>query len=149
MSDLVRKELHGIFETNNPTEEQIKRYKISLLEITNKSMDDSKSKYVRSDLMEKIIKNCRGVKQCKNDIDREEKEKKRENFRNLLGFKENDMFLTKEQSVLKSIMEVFEGENMQTQYSVLGYKIDLYFHDYKLAIEIDEKGHKDRILTMK
>ena len=25
-----------------------------------------------------------------------------------------------------------------------GYKIDLYFHDYKLAIEVDEKGHKDR-----
>ena len=33
---------------------------------------------------------------------------------------------------------------MQTQYSVLGYEIDLYFHDYKLAIEVDEKGHKDR-----
>ena len=30
------------------------------------------------------------------------------------------------------------------KYSVLGYKIDLYFHDYKLAIEIDEKGHKNR-----
>ena len=25
-----------------------------------------------------------------------------------------------------------------------GYKIDLYFHDCKLAIEVDEKGHKDR-----
>ena len=80
LSDLVRKELHGIFETNNPTKEQIKRYKLSLREITNKSMVDSKSKYVRSDLMEKIIKNCRGVKQCKNDIDRDEKEKKREIF---------------------------------------------------------------------
>ena len=33
---------------------------------------------------------------------------------------------------------------MQTQYSVLGYKIDLYFHDYKLTIEVAEKGHKDR-----
>ena len=32
-----------------------------------------------------------------------------------------------------------EGENMQTQYSVPGYRIDLYFNDYKLAIEIDEK----------
>ena len=41
-------------------------------------------------------------------------------------------------------MEVFEEENMQTQYSVLGYKIDLLFHDHKLAVEIDEKGHKDR-----
>ena len=33
---------------------------------------------------------------------------------------------------------------MQTQYSVLGYKIDLYFCDNKLAIEIDERGHKYR-----
>ena len=41
-------------------------------------------------------------------------------------------------------MDAFEGENMKSQYSVLGYKIDLYFHKYKLSVEIDEKGHKDR-----
>ena len=41
-------------------------------------------------------------------------------------------------------MNAFEGENMQTQYRVLSYRIDLYFHDYKLAIEVDEKGHKDK-----
>ena len=33
---------------------------------------------------------------------------------------------------------------MQTQYSVLSYKIDLYFHEYKLAIEVDEIGHTNR-----
>ena len=33
---------------------------------------------------------------------------------------------------------------MQAQYSVLGYRIDLYFHEYKLAIEVDELGHNDR-----
>ena len=33
---------------------------------------------------------------------------------------------------------------MQTQYSVLGYRTDLYFHKYKLAIEVDELGHNDR-----
>ena len=33
---------------------------------------------------------------------------------------------------------------MQTQYYVLGYKVDFYFHDYKLAIEVDEFGHGDR-----
>ena len=27
---------------------------------------------------------------------------------------------------------------------VLGYRIDLYFHDYKFAIEIDENGHRDK-----
>ena len=73
-----------------------------------------------------------------------EKEEQRKNFRAISGFKEHDIMLKKEQSVLKSVMDAFEGENMQTEYSVLGYKIDLYFHDYKLAIEVDEKGHKDR-----
>ena len=52
--------------------------------------------------------------------------------------------MTKGKSVLNSIMEVFEGENMQTQYNVLGYKIDIYFYDYRLAVEIYEKGRKDR-----
>ena len=33
---------------------------------------------------------------------------------------------------------------MQTQYNVLSYRIDLYFHDYKLAILIDECSHSDR-----
>ena len=60
-------------------------------------------------------------------------------FRSKLGFNQYDIT-----SVLKSIMDVFEGENMQYQYSVLGYRTDLHFHDYKLAIEVDEKGHKDR-----
>ena len=41
-------------------------------------------------------------------------------------------------------MDAFEEENMQTQYSVLGYRTDLYFYGYKLEIEVDEKDHKDR-----
>ena len=41
-------------------------------------------------------------------------------------------------------MSSFEGENMQTQYNVLGYRIDLCFHDYKLAKEIDKNRHSDR-----
>ena len=65
-------------------------------------------------------------------------------FRSKLGFNQYDITLTKKQSVLKSIMDAFEGEHMQTQYNVLGYRIDLYFHDFKLAIEVDERGHKDR-----
>ena len=27
---------------------------------------------------------------------------------------------------------------MQTHYSLLGYRIDLYFHKHKLVIEVDE-----------
>ena len=65
-------------------------------------------------------------------------------FRSKLGLNQYDITLTKERSVLKSIMDAFEGENMQTQYSVLGYRIGLYFHDFKLLIEVDEKGQKDK-----
>ena len=39
---------------------------------------------------------------------------------------------------------MFDGEDLQIQYSVLSYRIDLYFHEYKLAIEVDELGHNDR-----
>ena len=41
-------------------------------------------------------------------------------------------------------MSSFEVENMQTQYNVLGYRVDLYFHDYKLAIEVHDNGPSDR-----
>ena len=54
------------------------------------------------------------------------------------------MINTKEQTVISAIKDTFEGENMQTQYSVLGYRIDLYFHKYKLVAEVDELGHSDR-----
>ena len=54
------------------------------------------------------------------------------------------MVNTKEQTVINLIKNAFEGENMQTKYTVLNYRIDLYFHEYKLAIEVDELGHNDR-----
>ena len=54
------------------------------------------------------------------------------------------MINTKEQTIINSIKAAFEGENIQTKCSVLGYRIDLYFHKYKLAIEVDELGHADR-----
>ena len=46
--------------------------------------------------------------------------------------------------MLTKVKRSFEGENMETQYSVLGYRIDLYFHEYKIAIEIDQNGHSNR-----
>ena len=50
----------------------------------------------------------------------------------------------KEQKVLEPIKDAFEGEDMQTQYTVIGYRIDLNFLAYKLAIQVDELGHDDR-----
>ena len=40
-------------------------------------------------------------------------------------------------------MSSIEGENMQTQY-VLRYRIDIYFHNYKLTIEIYENANSNR-----
>ena len=69
------------------------------------------------------------------------------NLKRNLGFRLHDVINTKEQTVLKSIKDAFEGEDMQTQYSVLGYMIDLYFHKHKLVIEVDELDHADRNLS--
>ena len=56
----------------------------------------------------------------------------------------HDVISSKGQAVLEAIKEAFEGKNMQTQYNVLSYRIDFYFHDYKLAIEVAELGLSDR-----
>ena len=69
------------------------------------------------------------------------------NLKRNLGFRLHDLINTKEQTLLKSSKDAFGGEDMQTQYSVLGYRIDLYFHKYKLAIAVDQLEHADRNLT--
>jgi very-short-patch-repair endonuclease len=46
-----------------------------------------------------------------------------------------------ETDILNHIIEVFQDEEMIEQYSVLKYRIDLYFPKYKLAIECDENHH--------
>ena len=60
-----------------------------------------------------------------------------------LGFKLHDVFNTKEKTAVGQIMKALEGENRPTQSNFLGYRIDLNFHDYKLAIEVDEYGYCD------
>ena len=64
-----------------------------------------------------------------------------------LGFHLHDVINTKEQTVLTSIKDAFEGKDLKIQYTVIGYRIDLYFHKHKLAIEVDELGHADRNLN--
>ena len=61
-----------------------------------------------------------------------------------LGFTLHDVINNKEQTITNAIKDAFEGEDMQTQYTAIDYRIDPYFHEYKLAIEVDELGHNDR-----
>jgi very-short-patch-repair endonuclease len=54
--------------------------------------------------------------------------------------------LTKETEYINIIIKTFNTEKMTTQYSIDNgkYFIDLYFNEYKIAIECDEFGHNDR-----
>ena len=49
----------------------------------DKKFKKSKFKYARSDIMEKIIKNCRGFKRCNDNMNKIDKERQREDFRSL------------------------------------------------------------------
>ena len=53
--------------------------------------------------------------------------------------------MSKEHSLISKITKLlFSNEIKVLQHSVLGYRIDLFFLEHKLAIEIDKKGHTDR-----
>ena len=106
-----------------------KEYKKQRYEL-NESTNQPNRRFIHADLALKIIMNCRTDESC--------------NLKSNLGFTLHDVVNTKEQSVINSIKSTFERENMQTQHSVLSYRIDLYFHKYKLAIEVDELRHAHR-----
>ena len=106
------------------------KYKKFRCELTDDPIKQSCRRFIHNDLALKIIMDCRTDKSC--------------NFKINLRFILHDVINTKEETVINSIKDAFEEENMQSQYTVLKYRIDLYFHKYKLAIEIDELGHDDR-----
>ena len=108
---------------------EYKEYKKQRSEL-NISTKQANRRFIRVELALKIIMNCRTDESC--------------NLKGNLGFALHDVINTKEQTVINSIKDAFKGENMQTQYSVLSYRIDLYFHKYKHAIEVHELGYADR-----
>ena len=74
MSDLVLKEIYGIYKTKNLTNKQIQKYKMTEREIFEKydnlSKDElntktNKNVYVKHDVMSTVIKRCRGEKKKK------------------------------------------------------------------------------------
>ena len=108
-------------------------YKKHRYELVNDPEKQPNRRFLRSELALKIIMNCRTDEPC--------------NLKGNLEFNRHDVINTKEQTVLESIKEAFQGEDMQTQYSALGYRIDLYFHKYRLAIEVEKLGHANRNLS--
>ena len=88
--DLLRKEICGRFGTK--TKNQKMKYIRSEYQITKNFKDSDLHKYAKNKLMEKIIKNCSGVKKCNDGVNRLDKEDQRRDFRILLGFKENEIY---------------------------------------------------------
>ena len=99
-------------------------------ELVDRPIKQSNRRFLHNNLALKTIMDCRTNKPC--------------SLKKNLGFKLHDVINNKEKTIINSIEDTFEGENIQTQYSVLGYRVDLYFHKYKLAMEVDEFGHADR-----
>ena len=71
---------------------------------------------MRSDLALKVIMDCKTDEPY--------------NLKRNLGFRLHDVINTKEQTVINSI------EDMQTQFSVLGYRIDLYFTFININLQL-------------
>ena len=74
ISDLVLKEIYGIYKTKSLTNKQIQKYKMTEREIFEKydnlSKDElntktNKNVYVKNDVMSTAIKRCRGEKKKK------------------------------------------------------------------------------------
>ena len=71
--------------------------------------------------MDKTIQNCRGVKKCNDGVNRLDKKDQRQNFRILLGFKENEIYERKEYSIVKRIKKIFKKQTIIEQYRVEEY----------------------------
>ena len=68
ISDLVLKEIYGIYKTKSLTKEQIKKYKMTKREIFGKfdnwsedelNVKNNKEGYAKNDVMTTVIKHCR------------------------------------------------------------------------------------------
>ena len=87
--------------------------------------------FVRNDLVERKIKSCR--KSSKRFLE----------FKKKLGLDPN-LVTCDEQDIISALQVAFEGEIILTQYCIENKRIDAYFSEYKLGIEIDEYNHESR-----
>ena len=68
------------------------------------------------------------------------------NFKTRLEFNQHDPIMNQEQSILSKTLTIFAAKEIILQHNVLGYRIDGYFSNYKLTIEVAEPGHNDRYI---
>ena len=83
------------------TKKYDKIYKKCICELVDESIKQPHRRFLRTDLALKIIMNCRTDESC--------------NLKKNLGFILYNVINTKEQTIINSIKDAFEGEDTQTQ----------------------------------
>ena len=142
ISDLVLKEIRGIYEKKELTKEETKCYKMTEREIYKKydnlskgelNTKSNKSIFVKNNVMTNIIKRCRGGKKREiRAIDR---------FRKKFMIPGNEISVCPEYEVKSKIETIFINEEVLEEYSVKIYEIDPYFYEhYNKKIQTDENG---------
>ena len=132
--DLIDEETKGKYQVKNMnelTKQQIRKFKIDRARLIK---DSKHSMYVHEDIAISII-----MQRLSNP--------KMINFRSDLGFNQVNLILKKEQSVVIPLLKAFSAEKIEQQYKALKnrrIRIDMYFSEHKLVVEIDEKEHTDR-----
>ena len=129
MSDLILKEIYGIYETKKLTNKQIQKYKMTgrviFEKYDNLSKDEldtksNKNVYVRNDTMTYVIKRCRVEKKG---------ERKKDGFKKLM-ISESEISECSKYEVKSKIGNIFANEKILEEYSVKIYEIDPYFYEH-------------------
>ena len=87
--------------------------------------------FVRNDLVKRRIKSCR--KSSKRFLE----------FKKKLEL-DPDVITCDKQDIISALQVVFEGEIILTQYCIKNKRLDAYFSNHKLGIEVDEYNHEGR-----
>ena len=154
ISDLVLKEICGIYEKKKLTKEETKCYKMTEREFyenfDNLSKDElntksNKSVYVKNIIMTNIIKHCRGEK--KRGI------KVIDGFRKQLMIPDYEISVSIEHVVKSKIGAIFVNEKILEECSVKIYEIDPYFYEhykkkYKLTTMIKNTYYLEFIFIL-
>ena len=143
ISDLVLKEIHGILKTKNPTKEQISEYKMTERDIYKKFCNLSEEKlntksnknvYMKNIVMTAIIKRCRSKKKGIRAIN---------GFRKKIMIPNSEISGCPEFEVKSKIGKWFMNKKILEEYSVRVYEIDPFFYEhYKEKIKFDKNGCK-------
>ena len=141
MFDLILKEIYGIYETKSLANKQIQKYKMTgrviFEKYDNLSKDElntksNKNVYVRNDIMTYVIKRCRVEKKG---------ERKKDGFKKLM-ISESEISECPKYEVKSKIGNIFVNEKILEEYSVKIYEIDPYFYEHYKKIRVDQNGRE-------